>query len=306
MAFNIGVVQYSGKLGNTVGATKSAGQKANTIRIKPTSVKNPQTNSQILQRMKVRAAANLYAALGRIIDHAFQGVEYGAPSHNYFNKLFLSKAMSLDDDNKFAIYKGDNRPLPFPVVIASGSAPVVSFGMSEEEANCFIKVSTTATSESSLLSILQAVNPEIQKGDQLTFVAAILTQGNSQASAINRSYPVRYDVRRIILDGEEDDMKFSDYTELTGITPTFDNELGLMHLTYPSGIQIAFAVILSRPSIAPNGTDIKWERSNTSIACGGDYLVAVNDDENLKGAINSYKKSAASTESPWYLNQGEL
>lgn len=314
MAKNIGVVQYSGTLGNTVGAKKSAGQKANTIRIKPTSTKVSYTGTLIAQRMKMRAITNLYSGLKGILDHAFQGVAYGAPSHNHFSRLALSKANSLNPDNKFPVFKGENRPIPFPVTIASGSAPAVMFGMTDADSAqhpnaAYISVGSTAViAETSLLAMLQAVNPEIQKGDQLTLIASMLF-GNGVQSATSITdrtglYSIRYDIRRLVLDKGDDDKLIADYDELEGLTFAVDN--GKLFVTYPNGVQIAFAVILSRPSTTANEENIQWERSNTNLVVLDEMLIALNDEENVKAAMDSYRKSSANAESPWYLNQGEL
>lgn len=55
------------------------------------SVSNPQTNSQMLQRYKIPMVAAARAALKGLVDHSFEGTEYGWQSLQKFSSLNLQK-----------------------------------------------------------------------------------------------------------------------------------------------------------------------------------------------------------------------
>lgn len=55
------------------------------------SVANPQTNSQMLQRYKIPMVAAARAALKGLVDHSFEGTEYGWQSLQKFSSLNLQK-----------------------------------------------------------------------------------------------------------------------------------------------------------------------------------------------------------------------
>mgnify|MGYP006976594149 CR=1 FL=1 len=198
MAKNIGLIQYSGKMGNTVGATKAAGQKANTIRIKPASVKNPKTLAQAHQRMQMRAASNLYTALGEILNHSYQNVEYGAPSHNYFMKLATTKALRIGSYQP-AVPKSSNKPYPFDVAIAEGTAPVLPYSIVKETNKVVINSGQNVTAEMKLLEALQKSNSEIREGDQITFVACVAPGLGTGEYEDFYTEPFTYYINRAIL-----------------------------------------------------------------------------------------------------------
>lgn len=302
MAKNIGVVQYSGSLGNTVGATKSAGQKANTIRIKPNSVKNPKTLAQANQRMQLRAASNLYTALGEILDHSYQNIEYGAPSHNYFMKLATTKALQIGGYRP-TVRKGSNQPLPFKVAIAEGTAPVLTFSINEETNKAVINSGQNVTAETSLLVALQMSNSEIHEGDQITFVACVAPDLATGGYEDMRDARLVYHVDRCVL---RDGALPSDYDTLQGKL-TFSVANSNLNVAY-NGLICAFAIIVSRPVADQSGTIVKWERSNTVLDVATTiYNSVYGDDGIIKECLNTYRGIVNSDISnPWYLNQGTI
>lgn len=295
MAKNIGVVQYSGTLGNTVGAKKSAGQKANTIRIKPTSTKVSYTGSLLYQRMRVRGASNFYTALNGILDHSFQNVEYGAPSHNHFMKLALQNDILV----RVAIKKGSNNPLPFAFKIAEGNAPLLEYGMANDKG--YIAVANDATAESSLYDAFADLYPSLKSHDQITIVACIARDIVSDGEVIYERIPnarLEYVVRRMYYD---EDQTIGDFFE--DFSPAVAN--GKLSLTIANGTTIAFAVIVSRAQENVGGTTVKWERSNATMVLSQGWADALDQPTYIDACRNSYKKAAATTDSPWYLNGGD-
>ena len=72
-----------GKLGDIV-LYRQNGQQMSRPRTRV--VKNPRTSGQQIQRMVQATIAYAYAGLKTIVDHSFEGVQYGGKSMNYFVK----------------------------------------------------------------------------------------------------------------------------------------------------------------------------------------------------------------------------
>ena len=72
-----------GKLGDVV-LYRQNGQQMSRPRVRV--VKNPRTSGQQIQRMVQATIAYAYAGLKTIVDHSFEGVQYGGKSMNYFMK----------------------------------------------------------------------------------------------------------------------------------------------------------------------------------------------------------------------------
>lgn len=70
-----------GRVGNVVGYQREG---TKLMRALPTSVKNPQTDAQTITRLAFSSAAKTAQHLRSIIDHSFQGVQYGQKSVNHF------------------------------------------------------------------------------------------------------------------------------------------------------------------------------------------------------------------------------
>ena len=47
---------------------------------------NPKTEAQVIQRMILATASKAYSRMKGIVDHSFQGVQYGGVSQSYFLK----------------------------------------------------------------------------------------------------------------------------------------------------------------------------------------------------------------------------
>lgn len=84
MATQNSTITVKGKLGNIVGYKGRDGKRL--ARIRQTEVKNPKTEAQQIQRMIVSTSAKAYARMKKIVNHSFQGVQYGGMSQSYFLK----------------------------------------------------------------------------------------------------------------------------------------------------------------------------------------------------------------------------
>lgn len=99
-------------------ANSKSGKKEQIVRALPDSVANPQTISQVIQRMKSSPAHRFYAALSELLSNAFEGVKYGNASRLHF----LSLAMKM---NGPYIQKSVDRFIPAVYPFTRGSLPSI-------------------------------------------------------------------------------------------------------------------------------------------------------------------------------------
>ena len=78
-----------GARGKLAGASISKGSNG-TIMREIVTPRNPRTTAQLMQRLVFSTATRTAKALREIIDHSFEGVEYGQKSVNYFTRLTVS------------------------------------------------------------------------------------------------------------------------------------------------------------------------------------------------------------------------
>lgn len=70
-----------GKIGDVV-MYRANGQQMTRVRVR--KVANPKTNAQSIQRLVLSSAAKAAQALSFVVDHSFEGVQYGSKSTRYF------------------------------------------------------------------------------------------------------------------------------------------------------------------------------------------------------------------------------
>lgn len=296
MAKQLGVIQFSGKLGDIVGAKKAAGQETNTLRVRRRSIKNPQTVLQREQRLKLAPAVNFYRALAGILDHSWQGVAYGSPSHNYFMK----QAMLQNDMFPFLV-KGDARAVPGYYLISKGGLPGiddVEFGYNSGADTAFISSSilgdfgsfdTVGEASQSILGNSFG----LENGDQLTFVVCIPSSDNIAEDECLFTYKTV----RLILDTEST-TTLAVWAQSQGVA--FDSVGSNLYFLNTSTPAVAGAIIVSRP---PRTTGGAWQRSTTRLSISGDVQRVFMSSTARLVALESYNK-VSNTSSDWYLNQG--
>lgn len=307
MAYQLGVIQYRGKLGATVGRKKSAGQKANTIAARPQVVSNPRSNAQAAQRMKMAPAVNFYRALRGILNHSWQGVSYGGASHSRFMKEAMRSASYP------YVMKGNTAPIPGAYKISAGSLAPVDVTLNNNAGSLVVTTSlrfSESLFEKSIKVISQKLvedNPQLQMGDQLTFVAAVaeeipgIEDGNISyryfrfvLSDTDTSIPEE----KIIPDGTDEE----ECIKINGGYISRDSDDNLCFAISNNGDMVAVgaAVIVSRPSVTKNV--VTWERSNSNFKVTeplSEYF-----SRNYDAVLASYQSRAASVSSDWFLNGG--
>lgn len=251
------------------------GKKRQVASLKPTSVKNPNTVAQIMQRMKMAPAAKFFDALSGILDHSWEGVPYGAKSR----LEFMRRAMKNDP----AVYVpyGYNKLAPGEYEVSAGSLPSLPWRneLANTDGQTVIIDSDSAFTQNTVNAL---ANYGVLAGDQITIVGIKDNVG---------VYEV--ELARIIVGvGASWELNSDEW------------DAGLPSIT-TGGIVIderyaAVAVIVSRGKEASTA-----KRSNEKMLLLGEYrnLLSL---EAMNAAIASYQTQTAynSLNSDWYLNQG--
>lgn len=121
MAKQLGVIQYRGKLGQTVGMKNGYGGSSSFSR-EYVSTNSSQSDAQIMQRVRMLPAVNFRRQLEQVISRAWQGVKYGGPSTREFMRYALRESLG----NIPQLVKDDVTPWPGEYLIAKGSLPTVN------------------------------------------------------------------------------------------------------------------------------------------------------------------------------------
>lgn len=274
---SIGGVVYS------VSTASIKGIKKQVARQKPTSVRNPKTISQIVQRMKVVPAQLFYQAFEKAagsvennpLSHSFQGVAYGNKNKLRFMQL------AMQGDPKAYVPKGINFPVPGVYQVSEGSLPSLPSGTIVGDTTLVAVGNSLTQAEVDSLVALGA-----QAGDQITCMALIDDDGTYVA-----------EVWRVIIGAG------NAWEPLNGAS----GAQGLM--LYDTGIDFedgtvkpvaCAAFILSRGTSSSTA-----KRSTAFMTIAPDYQ-SLMSPEAYDAAVDSYITGVSynSLNSDWYLNQG--
>ena len=273
-------------IGSIVYSTSTAslsGEKKQVARSKPTSVRNPRTLSQIVQRMKVGPAQLFYAAFEKAagsvennpLSHSWQGVPYGPKSRTKFLQL------AMTGEPKAYVPKGINFPVPGVYQVSEGSLPTLPSGVSASTDTILAAVGTNIIAAQ--LEALQ--NAGAQVGDQLTCICLFEDNGTYKAG-----------IARVIVgignrwEGNEVAGAMQEIT-LTADGIWFDDTAGAIACA---------AFILSR------GTSSATAKRSTAFMTIAPEYQSLMSPEAYDAAVDSYITGTSynSLNSDWYLNQG--
>lgn len=156
------------------GSTKSMtysvlnGQQITKDRV--VEVRNPKTAGQAVQRMKLAPAQKFYDAFGEVLNHSWQGVEFGNKSRQHF----MSEAMKQNGGPY--VIKGFQTLVPGTYPIASGSLTSVNFTdiVAGEVFTTDLAVgSATIEDVTALIAAIIANNAGFEEGDKLSFICVM-------------------------------------------------------------------------------------------------------------------------------------
>lgn len=274
---SIGGIVYS------VSTASIKGDKKQVARSKPTSVRNPKTISQIVQRMKVVPAQNFYQAFEKAagsvennpLSHSFQGIAYGNKNKLRFMQL------AMQGDPKAYVPKGINFAVPGVYQVSEGSLPNMPSGVASGEGLPLANASGTL-SQSNVTNLI-AKGAEV--GDQLTCLAIVRSDNGTYYAAFSRV---------IISVGAAWEVT-NDPDDILSDVQLYDD--GIL-----SGNQNAACVafILSR------GTSSSTAKRSTAFMTILPNYANLFSPEAYDAAVDSYITGVAfnSLNSDWYLNQG--
>lgn len=184
-----------GKLGDSVGynVTNSNNKDKQGWRIYQPVVRNPQTDGQMVQRIKLTAVNNLYRSLKEVIKRGFEGKAYGDPSRRAWLKMALGQSFDAGP----WLPKSSQVPAPImqvPLTVGSLRPVVVQFDPDDGYYYSDIVVSQ-AFGESSTISDLSLamINAGYQAGDQVTVITGRVAGGTG----------FEWDVRSFIIDPQD-------------------------------------------------------------------------------------------------------
>ena len=274
---SIGGVVYS------VSTSSIKGIKKQVARQKPTTVRNPKTISQIVQRMKVVPAQLFYQAFEKAagsvennpLSHSFQGIAYGNKNKLRFMQL------AMQGDPKAYAPKGINFPVPGVYQVSEGSLPSLPSGIADESNNKLALVGTALDAQN--ITLLQGVGAEV--GDQLTAIALVANNGKYEAK-----------IARVIVGIGN---KWELLNKATGIENLALCPTGISFIDAEEPVACA-AFILSRGTSSSTA-----KRSTAFMTIAPDYQSLISP-EAFDAAVDSYITGVAynTLNSDWYLNQG--
>lgn len=204
-----------------------------------TKVANPQTSDQMQQRLKMPLVAAARTNLQGILNHSFQGIEYGQKSLRYFSSLNLkknflhvgtyvpkgeadcgvadyqiSKGTLPSIECKGGVYSKDNgfpeggltfnaNPMGFVFQTAGGTMP--------HSKHDFYDIANQKTMIDTLIKSI----PGAQVGDQITFICSYTTGEINWEYAGSNGQPIEanigrhnFAIARIILDNQDPHINF--------------------------------------------------------------------------------------------------
>lgn len=131
------------------------------------NVRNPQTDYQVDQRMKMLPAQLVKGALRNIVSRSFQGIPYGSKSRLEFLKY------ALRADVVPFLPKGWTDPVPGSYLISRGTLPPIGVTFAETIPGFLTNIAYDLQEFDTIGEFSAEIlgkNPQFMPGDQLTFV----------------------------------------------------------------------------------------------------------------------------------------
>lgn len=291
-----------GKVGSLVFSRQNGKQ---VTRAKAETVRNPQTEKQIVQRIILNTISQAYSRMAPITDHSFEGKSN--PSENMaafmkrnMNELRSKISKAVDAGNSFEEITnfapiGTSNFVYNPLVISMGALPKIPV----ISVTSGTGAKTGAVTANTYQAVIDAFG--LQRGDQLTFVDIVEdTQGNKY-----------FYYSRVILnpvDAEGNNLPLS--TEFINqgaiVSPSPKNEGQFAALSFDkTGITFAVgnttvkaaAVIVSREK-----GDGSYARSEATLVLDENAIDESVDMCTLQDAIDQFQENGVGLDNSKYLN----
>ena len=304
MAEQLGVIQYRGKLGNTVGAKRSGTQRNNVMRVK-VDPSNPRTRAQAAQRMKMNTALKMYRAIEPILSRSWQNKKYGTESRQFF----MSQLMKSSFNGWLCpAAKGDYVAYPSQCAISVGSIAVDTrmdaFDREVDQSlvptidipSWSFEAASTETVGAVSQNLIENVRG-LESGDQITFVAAVQEDDSDPESA------VLWFTDSLILDPDS-----TEAVEVNGenlfVTPAniikYSTDTKLVVEGYRATQVIAAGFIVSREKDAQAGK--AGLRTSSELAVSPAFIAGKNSY--YEQYLRTYMNGEATGNSDWPVDNG--
>ena len=283
MGRQLGVVQYRGKLGQTVGMKNGfGGSQAFNREYVATNASD--SDAQIDRRLRMLPAVNFRRQLDSVISRGWQGEKYGGPT----NRKFMQNALRTPLANIPQLEKGDSRAIPGEYQISKGSIPTIDInsiavdGSVETTLACGEDLQPTSTVAQFTTQLLQD-NTFLREGDQITLIRVWTPDTTTVPYCV-------YEVESFQLDSQNT----TPMGEAMGMTLLGQD--GALTIDVPdnaSHIIIAAACVISREGTTP-------KRSSAYMTVKKEVLSDFFGSSVKANVRQSYKKStAASMNTNW-------
>lgn len=298
--------QARGKVGSLVFSRQNGKQ---VTRAKAETVRNPQTEKQIVQRIILNTISQAYSRMSAITDHSFEGKTNPAENMAAFmkrnmNELRSKIAAAVANGDSFSdIFNfapiGSANFVYNPLVISQGALPKVPV----ISVTSGTGAKTGAVAINTYQGVIDAFN--LQRGDQLTFINICEDELGNKYFYYNRVIlnPVNENGVNLplstafIADGEI-------------VSPSPKNEGSFAALQYAAnGITFAIgntdvkaaAVIVSREK-----GDGSWARSEASLILDPQAIEESIDAMTLQDAIDDFTENSVGLDNSKYLNNASF
>lgn len=307
-----------GKIGDVV-FSRVGGKQISRARNR--SPKNPQSVSQMIQRVAISTVGKMYSLTQELTDHSFEGFDGSSLNQQRFmqaNVAALRDKMQAiiayptwetlfetEVDASFS-FPGEYLPRVNPYIISEGSlAPIILQGTAQAGYSPTIKLLATSIPEGGFTYAGMCEQLSLERGDQLTFIA-FKTSSTSSYRIEKMDYarvilePANGDMSTVFLDQEggvnSPNVRNSGVVSL-GVRAQSSQVLFSFGVNEEDGMEVyGYAVIVSRNS---NG---KWLRSTQSVMLSSDGVTALGIPS-LAEAVQALMKTDPA--SGLYLNQAQ-
>lgn len=295
-----------GKVGSLVFSRQNGKQ---VTRAKAETVRNPQTEKQIVQRIILNTISQAYSRMAPITDHSFEGKSNPSENMAAFMKrnmndlrTKISSAVeagdSFEDITNFAPI-GTANFVYNPLVISMGALPKVPV----ISVTSGTGAKTGAVTANTYQAVIDAFN--LQRGDQLTFVNIVEdAQGNKYF------YYARVILNPVDAEGNNLPLSTAFINQGAIVSPSPKNEGQFAALSFDTtGITFAVgntsvkaaAVIVSREK-----GDGSYARSEAKLVLDANAIDESIDMCTLQDAIDQFQENGVGLDNSKYLNNASF
>ena len=294
-----------GKVGSLV-FSRSNGQQV--VRARAEVVKNPRTETQLIQRIFLNTVSQAYSKMQPIVDHSFEGIKKGQDTMAYYMKQNVQfcreKIAKMQSEGSSAYDMYNFMPLgrkgftPNQYLVSMGSLPQIQSYVMDDESQFGFLTGFSANTYESVINTLG-----LQRGDQLTF-CLVHSYGTSLLNQEFKYCSVILDPTNA--DGSSAPLDSPFIVDNAINLPSPRNE-GNFYFAFNAENQIGFALnsaeggIMNFVIASRKGSDGNWLRSTSYAA----YIDGANETYNLGECLDAAKEGTANpivTSNELYLN----